>query len=634
MEKTPQSAAIAPHAGRDGLLSPFGLAVVATILAALAGTSMFSLHLLQKHIERRSSQSAPALMRFLTHMARQEIDLPRERLTRLVTEMARMPSVGAVRLTVAATETTPEQTIFPAGQSETQGRYLRSQIRGGAADANSGQGPLRGELEVWYVETSTAAVLTALWTAAGAGGALSLVTFGLIYRRLRKRIGPISFVRDNLLAYHSGAEKSLRLLALQDSAGPTGEAWNSLISFVEGLQRELDSFRCRQSVENSVKSIQSLQSQSILDALPIGLVRIDGDDQLAYFNYSAAQMLDINSDESRGGVVSARLADPALARSLLSLRDDGSPDAAGRQGPVGLGHADHEIGSDEDGPGSAGQRRTVVRLTPIPVRDGGDDELVVMVQDVSQLVEAARSRDAFLAHITHELRTPLTNIRAYAETLNEDFFDDEQTRRECYNVIMSETQRLSRLIEDVLSVSQIEAGASRFERVSVRVDQSLRQAVQDVQASADGKSIELSLNIPSKVPLVQGDRLRLQQVWVNLLGNAIKYTPEQGSVSVSVQSDEQVLRVCVTDTGIGIAPEHHEKIFEKFYRVDHPGVSVTEGSGLGLSITQEIIRMHGGNIRIESEEGAGATFVVELPRAGDLADSGRKEESHGANHHS
>ncbi|MCH7870670.1 MAG: hypothetical protein IID33_03120 [Planctomycetes bacterium] len=633
MQETPQAAAIAPHAGRDGLLSPFGLAVVATILAALAGTSMFSLHLLQKHIERRSSQSVPALMRFLTNMARQEIDLPRERLTRLVTEMARMPSVGAVRLTVAATETTPEQTIFPAGQSETQGRYLRSQIRGGSGDANSGQGPLRGELEVWYVETSTAAVLTALWTAAGAGGALSLVTFGLIYRRLRKRIGPISFVRDNLLAYHSGAEKSLRLLTLQDTAGPTGEAWNSLISFVEGLQRELDSFRCRQSVENSVKSIQSLLSQSILDALPIGLVRIDGDDQLAYFNYSAAQMLDINLDEGRDRLVSSRLADPALVQSLLSLRDDGST-GPGRQGSLGLGHVDHEIGSGQDGPDSAGRRRTVVRLSPIPVRDGADDELVVMVQDVSQLVEAARSRDAFLAHITHELRTPLTNIRAYAETLNEDFFDDEQTRRECYNVIMSETQRLSRLIEDVLSVSQIEAGTSRFERVSVRVDQSLRQAVQDVQASADGKSIELSLNIPSKVPLVQGDRLRLQQVWVNLLGNAIKYTPEQGSVSVSVQSDEQVLRVCVTDTGIGIAPEHHEKIFEKFYRVDHPDVSVTEGSGLGLSITQEIIRMHGGSIRIESEEGAGATFVVELPRAGDSADSGRKEESHGANHHS
>ena len=238
----------------------------------------------------------------------------------------------------------------------------------------------------------------------------------------------------------------------------------------------------------------------------------------------------------------------------------------------------------------------MVRLTPIPVLDGADDELVVMVQDVSQLIEAARSRDAFLAHITHELRTPLTNIRAYAETLNEDFFDDEQTRRECYNVIMSETRRLSRLIEDVLSVSQIEAGASRFERVSVRIDQSLRQAVQDVQASADAKSIELSLNIPSKVPSVQGDRMRLQQVWVNLLGNAIKFTPEQGSVSVSVQSDEQVLRVCVTDTGIGVDLEHHEKVFEKFYRVDQPDVSATEGSGLGLSITQEIIHQFCGTV--------------------------------------
>ena len=240
---------------------------------------------------------------------------------------------------------------------------------------------------------------------------------------------------------------------------------------------------------------------------------------------------------------------------------------------------------------------------------------------MSQLIEAARSRDTFLAHITHELRTPLTNIRAYAETLNEDFFDDEQTRRECYNVIMSETRRLSRLIEDVLSVSQIESGASRFERVQVRLDQSLRQTVQDVQASADAKSIELNLQIPSKVPAVLGDRMRLQQVWVNLLGNAIKYTPQGGSVSVGVQSDERVVRVCVSDTGIGIDPQYHEKVFEKFFRTDQPDVSATEGSGLGLSITQEIVRMHGGSIRVESEMGSGATFIVELPLARETSDS-------------
>ena len=606
------------RSGNDGLLSPFGLAVVATILAALAGASIFSLHLLQSHLERRATQSAPPLMRFLSSMAAQELDGPPERLRRLVNEMARVPDVGACRLTVAATDTTPEQVITPAGQRLTQGRYLRSEILAHAGDGRSGQDQVRGVLEVWYVEPSAPSVLTALWTATGLSAALSLVAFAVIYRRLRRRIRPITFVRDNLLAYHSGAETSLKLLSLQDAAGPTGEAWNSLIGFVDGLQRELDTFRCRQSVENSVKSMQSLLSQSILDSLPIGVVRIDGDDRLAYFNCSAAQMLDIDAGDDAAVPVRKGLHDPALIEALLSLRDDGS---SGRTGRVGLGHVDHEIGADDEEGAGIGRGRTVLRLTPIPVRDGAGDELVVMVQDVSQLIEAARSRDAFLAHITHELRTPLTNIRAYAETLNEDFFDDEQTRRECYNVIMSETRRLSRLIEDVLSVSQIESGASRFERVQVRLDQSLRQTVQDVQASADAKSIELNLQIPSKVPAVLGDRMRLQQVWVNLLGNAIKYTPQGGSVSVGVQSDERVVRVCVSDTGIGIDPQYHEKVFEKFFRTDQPDVSATEGSGLGLSITQEIVRMHGGSIRVESEMGSGATFIVELPLARETSDS-------------
>lgn len=598
--------------GHDGLLSSFGLAVVATILAALVGASMFSLHLLQSHLERRAAQSAPVLMGFLSSMAAQELSGPSERLRRLMNEMARVPDVGACRLTVAATDTTPEQVITPAGQRLSQGRYLRSEIIARSGDGRSGQDQVRGVLEVWYVEPSAPSVLMALWTAAGLSAALSLVIFAVIYRRLRRRIRPITFVRDNLLAYHSGAETSLKLLSLQDADGPTGEAWNSLIGFVDGLQHELDSFRCRQSVENSVKSMQSLLSQSILDGLPIGVVRIDGDDRLAYFNSSAAQMLDIEAGDDAAVPVKTGLHDQPLIEALLSLRDDGS---SGRTGRIGLGHVDHEIAVEDEQGAALGRGRTVLRLTPIPVRGGSGDELVVMVQDVSQLIEAARSRDAFLAHITHELRTPLTNIRAYAETLNEDFFDDEQTRRECYNVIMSETQRLSRLIEDVLSVSQIEAGAVRFERVEVRLDQSLRQTVQDVQASADAKSIELSLQIPSKVPTVLGDRMRLQQVWVNLLGNAIKYTPQGGSVSVGVQSDEQVVRVCVSDTGIGISPEHHQKVFEKFFRTEQPDVSAVEGSGLGLSITQEIVRMHGGNIRVESEMGSGSTFIVELPLA-------------------
>jgi signal transduction histidine kinase len=263
---------------------------------------------------------------------------------------------------------------------------------------------------------------------------------------------------------------------------------------------------------------------------------------------------------------------------------------------------------------TVGDGDTVVRILPLP-SDADTGELTVMIQDISQLVQAERSRDDFLAHITHELRTPLTNIRAYTETLSQDFIADEEARRQCYNVIMAETRRLSKLIEDVLSVSQIEAGGARMARTAVRIDELLRETVHETQAAAESKGIELTLKLPSKLPLVHGDRHRLHQVWTNVVGNAIKYTPSGGRVSVEAEASDERISVRVTDTGIGIAPEHHEKIFEKFFRVVDPAVDATEGTGLGLSITREILRMHGGAIRIESTPGKGSTFTVELPAA-------------------
>jgi signal transduction histidine kinase len=228
-----------------------------------------------------------------------------------------------------------------------------------------------------------------------------------------------------------------------------------------------------------------------------------------------------------------------------------------------------------------------------------------------------RSRDEFLAHVTHELRTPLTSIRAYAETLNDDWFSDEQTRRTCYRVIMTETQRLSRLIEDILSVSQIQAGALRLQRAPLRLDELLRDVLRDFQADADAKGIELQWETPVATPLVLADRARLHQVWTNLVGNALKYTPAGGRVSLRVGADPDRARVEVADTGIGIAAEHHERIFEKFYRVPDAAVVAAPGAGLGMSIARDIVGLHGGTIRVDSSPGCGARFIVELPTCAD-----------------
>jgi len=153
------------------------------------------------------------------------------------------------------------------------------------------------------------------------------------------------------------------------------------------------------------------------------------------------------------------------------------------------------------------------------------------------------------------------------------------------------------------------------------VDRLLRDAVQDIQAQADAKGVDLRLKLPPKLPTIRGDKERLSVVVANLLGNAIKYTPSGGHVELVCEVDAPIrpdgtpgaLRIAVSDTGIGIDPAHHEKIFEKFYRVDDERVGAQPGTGLGLAIVKETVRMHGGTVTVESTPGRGSTFRVTLP---------------------
>ncbi|MCG3125193.1 MAG: Adaptive-response sensory-kinase SasA [Phycisphaerae bacterium] len=604
-----------------GAIAWFGLVTVAIVLAAAIGASFASHAVIRMREADRSAQSAPALMNVLSDAVRARLDASQVEIQRMLGDLSRVPGVEACRLTIRGTG--GEATHGAAGARGATGRYLRAELVG----ESGGRTAL---LEVWFSADGGVSAMASTLSAGGMVGAGALLVFGLSFAAFRRAVRPITLIRKNLLDYQRGQETTLGLLALRQADNTAASAWNGLLSSIEEMQRELDVARCRQIVSDVARTRQLCSSQDILDALPIGVVELRGEAEVSYWNYSAGRMLGLSAESGKDGKSgSVSLSDPGLLSAIERLRAAFAPD--GQLAGDTLNHVDHEIrapGTD----GTPGELLSVIRLTPIA---GGEQrgDFVLMVQDVSQLIDAERSRDSFIAHITHELRTPLTNIRAYAETLNEDLFDDEKTRRECYNVIMSETQRLTRLVEGVLSVSAIEAGASKFERAPVKLDHSLRQAVQDVQANADARSIDLALRLPSKVPLVMGDRHRLHQVWINLLGNAIKYTPAKGSVSVTLQSDERVVRVCVCDTGIGIAPEHHRNIFEKFYRVEDPTVEGIEGTGLGLAITKDIVRMHGGTIGVESEMGRGSTFFVELPRARESVGAAAGEAVHGANRH-
>ncbi len=219
----------------------------------------------------------------------------------------------------------------------------------------------------------------------------------------------------------------------------------------------------------------------------------------------------------------------------------------------------------------------------------------------------------FMNIASHELRTPLTSIRGFTEFVADGMLGDlNEKQKEALSRVISNSDRLLRLIANMLDISKIRSGKLELKTVELNLSDLLREAVAEMELLAREKNISCIADIPDGI-VITGDYDRIEQVFVNLLSNAIKFTVEGGNVSVTAieQEDCDCVRILVSDTGIGIAPEDLEHIFEEFWQVEKG-----KGTGLGLMITANIIREHGGAIWATSEVGSGSTFGVRLPRGG------------------
>jgi signal transduction histidine kinase len=225
--------------------------------------------------------------------------------------------------------------------------------------------------------------------------------------------------------------------------------------------------------------------------------------------------------------------------------------------------------------------------------------------------ESDRLADEFMTLISHELRTPLTSIIGYLElTLDDGNLTEEQ--RGYLDVVDHNADRLLRLVDDLLLVAQLEAGQLAVRRVELDLSAVARQAVGEAQPSAAANEVTLTLEADVAVPL-QADKGRMFRTLENLLSNAIKFTPAGGNVRVSVSHADGVVRLEVADTGIGIAPDDQERLFERFFRTSAVAEQHFPGTGLGLYIAQAIVEAHGGSITIRSEPGKGTSFSIALP---------------------
>ncbi|MBC8870177.1 MAG: PAS domain-containing protein [Planctomycetes bacterium] len=407
---------------------------------------------------------------------------------------------------------------------------------------------------------------------------------------------------------HSEIEQQLHRLAAAPSttqialnpivaSDPIAVGWNQVRERAAS-QASLANLESRLS--ESMGGLRQRKLEEVLSSLPDGVSLTDNEGLIQFANRAFAVLLGLpNGVDVSGQRLTDALAS-AAPHEVDRIREKLNPSAATVAFELPLGK------EKSDGVLRIGRSRLVLSSEQT-------SGWVWTIRDVTQQVLAEDMRDQFVFTVTHELRTPLTNIKAYAETLSMTEDMDVEKQKNFCNIINAEATRLSRLVDELLNVSQMESGALALSRSETDTARLIEEVIMHVQPEIDRKQIDFNASLPAKLPKLHVDKDKIAAALVNLLGNAAKYTPEEGHVELQVQVDDQQIQIHVDDTGIGIGEEELEKVFDKFFRSNDSRVRAITGSGLGLAYAQEVIRLHGGQLSVHSEHNKGSRFTMQLP---------------------
>jgi signal transduction histidine kinase len=422
---------------------------------------------------------------------------------------------------------------------------------------------------------------------------------------LSRMVRPVADIEQQL--HQVATSPSVESCELREvpGIGAAAMGWNRVI---QQRSSASESETLQQRIRKSLEQGRHSRLDMVLNSMPEGVATTDASGRLTYTNLPMSVLLGlpdvVHGDGAAEGEPALVMTEQLTARWNLPETD-----------PLLLAENRDRAVVTEVTKEENGERRIArVARHPICVSDnGGQENHVWTIRDITQQKLAEEMRDQFVDTATHELRTPLANIKAYAETLAlADVIDIEQ-QKQFLNTINSEATRLARFVDDLLSVSSMELGSLSLNKQVTDLRRMLNEVLAKVRPQVEEKRLSFEIALPEKMPEPEMDKDKIATVLVNLLGNAVKYTPDNGRVVFRVNITDKNIEVSVQDTGVGIAADELDKVFEKFYRSNDPRVQEQTGTGLGLALSQEVVRLHGGKITVESELNKGSTFTMTLP---------------------
>jgi two-component system phosphate regulon sensor histidine kinase PhoR len=436
------------------------------------------------------------------------------------------------------------------------------------------------------------------WALTGGGLLLVVAAIVLAGRSLMKSQQQLSRQIEEMAEEgHTG----LVMVAPGDVLEPVARAINGLLSSSRGEMEQLRTESRELQLQARIAAAEKKQTEAIIFSISDAVIVTNRFDELLLANESAEQLLGFKLDEALRKNIDRIVTDGTLVRLIQETR------AHGRSFTRKV--VEHTI----DDSGSPRTFNVTLSCVVSPTREVNG--VVAVLHDVTREKEISQLKTDFVSNVSHELKTPLSSIKAYVEMLVDGEADDEQTRAEFYEIISAETDRLHRLIENILNISRIESGVIKVTREPVSLTEIVKQALDVIVPQARAKDQQLDNQLAPVFYQVEGDRDMIYQAVLNLASNAVKYTPQGGTVSVRTSVDERRgVAVCeVCDTGMGIPADDLPNIFDKFFRVG-ANTKAAKGTGLGLTLVKHIIEtVHDGTLSVTSEAGKGSTFSFELP---------------------